>query len=454
MSAPANQKDAGNSALALAALLCSVCATVLESMAVSVALPAISREFDVSAASVTWVMGGSQVIIVALLLPMASLGEVVGYRRILLTSLAVFFAASLLCMLAPSFSTVVAARAFQAIGTAGAMSLGFAMLRSVFSDARLGTAIGLMAATVAIASSLGPAISGVIISVANWRAVFGLMAAISLLALTLGALAWPSVAPSGRRYDLAGAALVAGMLLAVLVLINGIANGWSVEVLAASAAAFVGTLLAVLARSRRAVAPVFPVDLLARPIFALSICASICAFAAQTLGFILLPFYLVFGAGMDELQMAATLSVWPAATAILAPIIGRLSARISAGPTGAAGLAVLAIGFILISQIDDTVSPTGIAMRLAICGIGFALFQTPNNRLIMLAAPRERSGAASGCLSLARQFGRAIGTAIAAFSLMAGPAASLDTISIAAAIAVLGAFASMGRAWAGRAMPS
>lgn len=450
MSTPADQQAPARPILALIALLCSVICTVLESMAISVALPAISRDFDVSAATVTWVIGASQMMIVALLLPMASLGEVVGYRRTMLVSLGLFSAASLVCMFAPSFPAVVAARTLQAIGTAGAMSLGFAMLRSVFSDANLGTAIGVMAATVAIASSLGPALSGAIMAVAGWREVFGLLAIASLLALALGFFAWPRGAPSGRRYDLPGAILVAAMLSTILLVINGLANGWPTATLLVAASASILSLRAILSRSQRSEAPVFPLDLLMRPVFALSICASICAFAAQTLGFILLPFYLVFGAGMDELQMAATLSIWPAATAIVAPIVGRFSARIPAGPAGGVGLAILAVGFVLVASIGDGATATGIALRLAVCGIGFGVFQTPNNHLIMLSAPRERSGAASGSLSLARQFGRAIGTAIAAFALATGPDGSLDALVTAAAIAVLGAAASIGRSWAGR----
>ena len=436
--------------LALAALLLSVCATVLESMAVSVAIPAISSDFGVSASAATWVMASAQFVIVALLLPMAALGEALGYRRVFLASLAVFSAATLVCMLAPSFPALVAARALQAVGTAGAMSLGFAILRTVFSDARLGTAIGLMAATVALASSLGPAMSGLILSVASWRAVFGLMGAISLAALLLGTLALPPTPAPGRRFDLAGAALVAGMLSAALVVINGLAHGWPAPLLMAVGLLAALALVPVVARSRGAAAPVLPIDLLARPVFSLSVGASVCAFIAQTMGFILLPFYLLYGAGMDEVGMALALSVWPAATAILAPVVGRLADRIPAGPAGAAGLVVMAAGFVLIARIDATATSLEIALRFALCGAGFAIFQTPNNRLIMLSAPRERSGAASGTLSLARQIGRAIGTAIAAFALTAGPAASLDAMWVAAFLAVLGALASLGRLWTGR----
>ena len=103
MTPAAKQGGPARSALALAALLCSVCATVLESMAVGVAVPAISRDFGVSATAATWVMASAQFVIVALLLPMAALGETLGYRRVFLASLTIFSVATLACMPAPGF---------------------------------------------------------------------------------------------------------------------------------------------------------------------------------------------------------------------------------------------------------------------------------------------------------------------------------------------------------------
>ena len=189
----------------------------------------------------------------------------------------------------------------------------------------------------------------------------------------------------------------------------------------------------------------FPVDLFAGPVFSLSILASVCAFMAQSLGFILLPFYLLYGAGMTEWQMALTVSVWPAATAIVAPILGRLSDRIPTGPVGGIGLGVLALGFVLVAGAGPETSSLSLSLRLTLCGIGFALFQTPNNRLIMLSAPRSRGAAAGATLSLARQIGRAGGTAIAALALLQSPTPSLSTLLIAAAVAGVGAVASFAR---------
>jgi len=143
--------------------------------------------------------------------------------------------------------------------------------------------------------------------------------------------------------------------------------------------------------------------------------------------------------------MALTLSVWPAATAIMAPVLGRLSDRIPTGPVGGIGLAIFAFGFVLVAGAEPETSPLSFALRLALCGIGFALFQTPNNRLIMLSAPQDRSAAASGTLSLARQVGRACGTAVAALVLLQSPTPSLSALLIAAAVAALGAAASFAR---------
>ncbi|AKI01933.1 arabinose efflux permease family protein [Hoeflea sp. IMCC20628] len=438
--------------LAFAMVLVATCAVALESMAVTVALPAIAREFDVSAASATWVMGMSQFIIVALLLPMASLADTIGYRRLYLSALLVFSLATVACIAAPSFNALVVARAFQSIGTAGSMSVGFAMARTIYADKSLGRSIGFLATTVALASSGGPAISGVLLEYSGWRAVFGLMLFFSTVAYVGGLLLLPANRPSGRRFNLKSSVLVALTLSCLLFVLNGLANDWARWSLAlAGLASAVGFM--VLGRtSKGRVGAVFPLDLLALPVFSLSIIASICVFAAQSLGFVLLPFYLLNDAGLSPMKMAAVLSIWPLTTALLAPFLGWISDSIPAGPVGAAGLGIYACGFFLLAAMPVDASATGIALRLALCGIGFAVFQTPNNRLVMLSAPRERSGAASAMISLARQFGRASGTAIAAFALATSSISGvLVVLNIAGVLALVGAVASMGRAVAIRA---
>ncbi|MEH6725237.1 MAG: MFS transporter [Hyphomicrobiales bacterium] len=433
--------------LAFAAVLVAVWAIVLESTAVNVALPFIATDFDVSAATATWIVGMSQFIIVALLLPMASLGETIGYRRLFLSGMLLFSIASVACILATSFNALIVARAVQSVGTAATMSLSFAMARTIYSDKNLGTAIGVLATAVAIGSSGGPAIAGLLLEFGGWRGVFGLMLVCSTLGFIGGSILLPPNQPSERRFDIQDSVLVALTLACVLYVLNGYVNDWPKwSIIAAAVASALGfTVLTRTSRGKQAA--VFPLDLLALPVFSLSVIASICAFAAQFLGFVLLPFYLLLGVGFSAVEMALVLSVWPASTGILAPILGWASDRIPAGPLGAVGLSVFAIGFFLLAAMPEDVSTLGISLRLALCGVGFAAFQTPNNRLVMLSAPRDRSGAASGMISLARQFGRAIGTAIAAFTLASIPASGvLSAMPIAGALALAGALATVVRA--------
>lgn len=432
---------------AFVTVLIAVWAIVLESTAVNVALPFIAADFDVSAATATWIVGMSQFIIVALLLPMASLGETIGYRRLFLSGMLLFSIASVGCILAPSFNALVAARAVQAVGTAATMSLSFAMARTIYADRNLGAAIGILATAVAIASSGGPAIAGFLLEFSGWRGVFGLMLACSTLGFVGGSLLLPPNKPSDRRFDIKSSVLVALTLACVLYVLNGFANDWSLWSITAAAGASVLGFIVLTRTSKGKEGAVFPLDLLALPVFSLSVIASICAFSAQFLGFVLLPFYLLLGVGFSPVEMALVLSVWPASTAILAPILGWASDRIPAGPLGAAGLFIFALGFFLLAAMPEDVTTLGIAARLAVCGIGFAAFQTPNNRLVMLSAPRNRSGAASGMISLARQFGRALGTAIAAFTLASIPASgALSAMKIAGILALAGALATVVRA--------
>lgn len=433
--------------LAFVTVLIAVWVTVLESTAVNVALPFIAADFEVSAATGTWIVGMSQFIIVALLLPMASLGETIGYRRLFLSGLLLFSIASVACILAPSFNALVAARAIQSVGTAATMSLSFAMARTIYADKNLGAAIGILAMAVAIASSGGPAIAGVLLEFSGWRSVFGLLLVCSTLGFVGGSLLLPPNKPSDRRFDIKNSVLVALTLSCVLYVLNGLASGWPVWSIIAAAIASVLGFTVLMRTSKGKEGAVFPVDLLALPVFSLSVIASICAFAAQFLGFVLLPFYLLVGAGFSPLEMALVLSVWPASTAILAPMLGWASDRIPAGPLGVAGLLIFAAGFFLLAAMPEDTTTLGMALRLAVCGIGFAAFQTPNNRLVMLSAPRDRSGAASGMISLARQFGRALGTAIAAFTLASIPASDvLTALNVAGSLALAGAIATVVRA--------
>jgi len=164
-----------------------------------------------------------------------------------------------------------------------------------------------------------------------------------------------------------------------------------------------------------------PVDLLRIPIFSLSICTSVASFCAQMMAFVALPFYLQDRFGYSAVQIGLLITPWPIGVAFTAPIAGRLAERYPAGLLGGVGLIVFAGGLAALALIPSHPSLADIVWRMALAGTGFGLFQSPNNRTMIAAAPRERSGGASGMLGTARLLGQTIGAALVAMLLARYP---------------------------------
>ena len=164
-------------------------------------------------------------------------------------------------------------------------------------------------------------------------------------------------------------------------------------------------------------APMLPIDLFRRPVFALSTATAVCSFAVQGLAFVSLPFYFEDVLQRSQVETGFFMTPWPLVVAIMAPIGGRLSDRYSAGVLGSIGLVLLGIGMALLALLPATPGVADIVWRMAICGIGFGLFQTPNMRALMSSAPGHRSGSASGIVATARLTGQTVGAALAALVL-------------------------------------
>jgi DHA2 family multidrug resistance protein-like MFS transporter len=147
-----------------------------------------------------------------------------------------------------------------------------------------------------------------------------------------------------------------------------------------------------------------PVDLLRVPVFALSMMTSISSFAAQTMACVALPFYFERTLGYSDVATGLLMTPWPLATALVAPFAGRWSDRIAAERLASIGMVVMAVGLASLALLGAAPSAFDLGWRLAVCGLGFGLFQSPNNRVIVGSAPRERSGGASGLQSMALAF--------------------------------------------------
>jgi DHA2 family multidrug resistance protein-like MFS transporter len=203
------------------------------------------------------------------------------------------------------------------------------------------------------------------------------------------------------------------------------------------AAVIAGCILYV--QQRRSAAPMVPLDLLAIPVFSMSVLTSICSYAAQTLAFISLPFLLEHQLGRSPAITGLLMTPWPFVIVFIAPLSGRLSDRYPAGILCSIGLAVLAIGLATMALLTDDPSNLQVAMLTGMCGIGFGFFQTPNNRVILTAGPRTRNAAASGMMTMSRLIGMTLGAALAAVLFEISPArGTVMALTLGSMIAVGG----------------
>jgi DHA2 family multidrug resistance protein-like MFS transporter len=418
----------------------AIAMTVLDSSIANVALPVIAHDFGARPAESIWIVNAYQLAIVVSLLPLASLGEIIGFRVVYRGGLAIFTVASLACALSHSLPALTAARTLQGFGAAGVMSVNGGLVRFIFPLRLLGRGIGINAMVVSASAAVGPSVASAILALGPWPWLFAINIPIGVAALTLAVFALPANPLSGRRFDALSAALNALMFGLVITGVDVVTRTSAKlqGMLEIAVGAVFGTLLVRREWPRRR--PLVPFDLLRDRQFTLSVVTSVASFAAQMLAFVSLPFHFENGLHKSQVATGLLMTPWPAAVAVMAPLSGWLSDRISVALLCAIGLVGFAAGLAALAILPAGASNLDIAWRMALCGVGFGLFQSPNNRMMLSAAPRERAGAAGGMLGTARLTGQTVGAVLTAvfLELFAG-AGEIAALAAAAAFALTAA---------------
>lgn len=419
---------------------------VLDGAIANVALPSIAQDLQASSAASIWIVNAYQIAIVVALLPLASLGEIVGYRRVSQAGLAVFTLASIACVFANSIETLSLARVVQGFGAAGIMSVNGALVRYTYPQRLLGRAVGINAVIVSLAAAAGPTIASAILAVGHWRWLFALNVPIGLLAVALAGFTLPHNRLQPRKLNWLGAALNAAAFGLLITGLQSLAHGEAAVLGFGLTGAGLAAGVLLIRHERSRTSPLIPLDLLARPMFSLSVATSIISFTAQMMAFVALPFFLQASLGLTAVETGLLMTPWPLATMIAAPLAGYLSDRYSAGMLGAIGLSLFACGLMALSFLKADSSHFDIIWRMALCGAGFGFFQSPNNRAMLSEAPKNRAGAAGGTLGMARVVGQSLGAVVVAFLLSAAPINGVGHgFQIAAVTALFGAVMSGSR---------
>ncbi|MBV9046203.1 MAG: MFS transporter, partial [Alphaproteobacteria bacterium] len=387
------------------------------------------------------IVNGYQLAVTISLLPLAALGDIVGYRRIHIAGLILFTIASLLCAVSTNLPMLAIARVVQGFGGAGIMAVNSALIRFTYPHKMLGQGLSLNTFMVAASSAAGPTVAAAILSVAAWPWLFAVNIPVGIAATFIAIRSLPHTPRAGHRFDVLGAVLVALMFALLVGSIDALGHGGSLLLFGGELLATLGIGYLMVRREHMAASPILPVDLMRIPLFALSSATSVCSFVAQMLALVSLPFLLQNSLHFTAVQTGLLMTPWPIAISLVSPIAGRLADRYPAGLLTTIGLSVFAMGLLSLAFLPVQPSVPDIIWRMALCGSGFAFFMSPNSRALIASSPRERSGGASGMLGTGRLLGQTIGAALVAmiFAQVAGRAGTITALYVGVGVALLAA---------------
>ncbi|MDR0225416.1 MAG: MFS transporter [Burkholderiaceae bacterium] len=442
LSPPADARPAPSSRrLAMLAVSLSLSMATLDTSMTNTALPSMAAELGVGAADVIGVVTIYQLVMVATMLPLAALGGALGHRRVFMPALWLFLAASVGCGAAPTLAALEAARALQGLSAAALMACNMALVTHIYPRHALGRGLGLNAMIAAASLAGGPVLASAMLTVLSWHWLFYVNIPFCLLALALAARSLPPVPGDGQVPDL-GAALLCTLALGLSVAaLEGLPQADSGTAVLGGLALACWVLL--LRRERASARAIMPMDLVRLPAFAMAIGVTVLAFAAQGAAMVALPFWLGQTQGRSVAEVGMLIAPWPVMGACMAPLSGSLSDRMSPGRLGLVGLALLALGLLGASRLPPGAPLWSVMLAMALCGTGFGLFLSPNQRLTMSSVPVQRTGAASGLSGLARLLGQTLGASLVAAGFAAnGRMGPVWALWAAVAFALAGSLAS------------
>lgn len=399
---------------------------LLDVTIVNVALPQIGVGLGAGASDLQWVVDGYALALASLLLAGGTVGDLRGHKRVVLSGLSVFGVASLGCGLAPTTGVLVGARIAQGIGAALLLPGTLAIISNAFpGKAEQARAIGIWAGIGSIALPAGPLIGGALVQGLGWRAVFFLNVPIVLAAGVVAVrVVHESQEAQTRRLDRAGVVL-GGLLLASVTFAvieggHGGLDGPVVIAIVAAIALFVDFLVV----ERSSPDPMLPLALFRRAAFS----AANAVAGAMNLGTLGLLFLLTLflQTVQHRSALAAGVAVLPLflPLTVLAPLAGRLTARIGPKLPMTAGLVIAAAGVALLARLQPDSSYLTLLPAMLLWGVGLGLLTPAVVSAAVAAVEPDRAGLASGVNNTARQAGGAIG--IAAFGAVAGTATNSD----------------------------
>jgi EmrB/QacA subfamily drug resistance transporter len=398
-------------------VLIVVCVAVfmllLDITVVNVALPDIDKELHTSFTDLQWVVDAYALTLAATMLNAGSLGDLLGRKRVFLVAIALFTAASALCGAANSPLWLILARGAQGIGGAGMFAVSLAIISQEFHGRERGTAFGIWGATVGMAVAIGPLVGGALTTYVGWRWIFFVNIPIGVACVLAGLRTLRETRDEGHGgFDLAGLlTLTAGLFALVIALFRGTDWGWSGGRIVGLFAAAAVLLTAFAVVELRQASPMFDFRLFKVPTFTGAQITAFVMSAGMFAQFLFIPLYIENVLGYSAVATGVRFLPLSLVSFVVAPIAGRLSARIPVRLLLGGGLAVIGVALLLMSGITVSSGWTTLLPGFIVAGIGIGLVNAPLASTSVSVVEPRRAGMASGINNTFRQIGIATGIA-------------------------------------------
>lgn len=381
----------------------------LDGSIVNVALPVMSGELNASMGDIEWVASIYLVVTCATILIFGRLGDMIGKVRIFQIGVILFTIGSLLCSISGTLPLLIGARVVQGLGSAAALANNQGIITESFPPDERGKALGFVSTFVALGSMTGPTLGGMILTVLPWTYIFLINIPVGVLSFLIGLRTLPNKKPAKPgRLDAKGSVL---LLLSILLLFGSftlLQNGVSLPIIIGIIAGAVFLVLFIMVEKRMD-DPLVPNGIFKNKMFSLNLFTMLTAFIAIGANNIIMPFYLQdarqFSPGMAGLLM----TVIPLITAVMGPISGTMSDHIGSELPTMIGLIFTTVGLALMTMLGIDTTIAVIILFLAVIAVGSALFQSPNNSLVMGSVSRDELGLVGSLAGLVRNMGMSVG---------------------------------------------
>lgn len=414
-------KKLSNSWLVLLVVVLGTFMAPLDSSIVNTVLPEITTYFETDISIIQWVPTIYLLALSCAILLFGRLGDMLGHKRIFLYGVAGFTIASILCGSSQSIWMLIASRTAQGISASMLLSVGYAIILSVFPPTERGKVLGLLGTGIAAALSLGPTLGGLIAEYLNWRYIFFINVPVGIICVVWGSKIIPrSSITLGQHLDITGAITASISLLSLFLYINkGESWGWTSPL--PLTLLVVAILFAFLfyRTERKSVQPMLDLSIFSNHQFDLAIMSAFLGFIANYTVIFLTPFFLAVTLKYSILKVGLVMAAYPIGIILIAHLSGTLSDRFGIRIFTVCGMCILTVGLFLFSQLEKSASAFDVVWHLILVGLGMGIFQPPNNSAVMGSVPSKYMGITGGILNMVRYLGMVCGIAIAGAVLYA-----------------------------------